>query len=101
MELGTSPRAVLLQPVGEKLGRTEGRTSGERRDVHAAPRDERCRRRAGARRVVVEPEVHEGAEVVAGDLAAGLRPGRARLLDAGAELLGGDEGGEPAGAPTP
>src|SRR5947199_3781301 len=78
-ELRGPARDVLLEPLGEERRRTKGRAGGERPLVHAAARDERRGGRVGTRGVVVEPEVHEDAEVVAPHLAPGEGRVGARL----------------------
>src|SRR5574341_573912 len=95
-ELRRAAGDVPLEPLGEQRGRTERRAGRERRLVHPAARDERRRSAAGAGRVLVEPEVHERAEMVAGHRAPGRGGERAGLLYADAELVRRDERRDPA-----
>src|SRR5713226_9102699 len=100
-ELRAAALDVLLDAGGQDLDGAEGRAGAHGRLVHAIALDVRLGDGAGVGFARRHREVDESDEVVLGHLP--LLRGRELpdLLDAHAELLGRDEGGDPAVAQAP
>ena len=99
-ELGCAVVDVALNHGGDVVGGADG---GVFEGVHVgtqAAHDVGGRRVDGLGLGVVEAEADDGAEVVVGDGAPGLFGVVVDALDAVADLVGGEGGGEPAVAPA-